>query len=225
MIRRPTDKTIKAAWIGVFGLIIAAIIGKFNIDLTPCVTGGGPPNSSNFSSSTLSSNDSSQSTSSSISSSSSTYVEESKTDSSQDKSESTSKPTFPPYKSSVELLEKLPINKEAYTLSDIDFEFDNKRDGTKTLRIMVSGDVKDINKYRIVPATAFKNGLIKKQIVDVEYGMICPEFFNVIAVLYNWDGDYITISKASIYTDQDHFSHIEVTFDNLDYGMYYVDFF
>lgn len=156
---------------------------------------------------------------------SSSYVEESKTDFSLDKSESTSKPTFPPYKSSVELLEELPINKEAYTLSGLDFEFDNKRDGTKTLRIMVSGDVKDINKYRIVPATAFKNGLIKKQIVDVEYGMICPEFFNVIAVLYNWDGDYITISKASIYTDQDHFSHIEVTFDNLDYGMYYVDFF
>lgn len=159
------------------------------------------------------------------SSQSGSYYEESESNSSLDESKSNSKPTFPPYRSSVESLEKFPINKEAYTISDFDFNFIKKHDGTDALKIMVSGDVKEINEYRIVPATAYDSGFIKSKIVAFEQGIICPEFFDVIAVLYNWDGEYITISKATIYTDQDHFSHIEVVFDNVDHGIYYVDFF
>lgn len=140
-------------------------------------------------------------------------------------SESNSKTIIAPYKSSVISLEDLPIDKEAYTLSDIDFTFFNKHDGTDALKILVSGDIKKVNGYKIVVAKVYENGFIKRGYETVEYGSISPDSFDIIAVLYDWDGKYVTLSKASVYTDQDRFSHIEIIFDNVDYGTYYVDFF
>lgn len=129
------------------------------------------------------------------------------------------------YKSSVISLDTLPINNDAYTLSDMDYDFFKKHDGTDSLKVSISGDTKKINENKIVVAKAYENGFIKRGYTTVEHGVICPDYFDIIAILYDVDGKYLTLSKVSIYSDQDSFSHIEMVFDNVNEGLYYVDFF
>ena len=129
------------------------------------------------------------------------------------------------YKSSVISLDTLPISNDAYTLSEMEYVFFKKHDGTDSLKISISGDTKKINENKRLEAKAYENGFIKRGNSTVEYGIICPDYFDIIAILYDADGKYLTLSKVSIYTDQDSFSHIEMVFDNVNEGLYYVDFF
>lgn len=124
----------------------------------------------------------------------------------------------------VKTIEGLPLYKDAYTLTSIDYSFFNK-DDTETLRILISGDVNKIDTNKSITADIYKNIFLKKKIVKVETGWVFPDHFDVIAVIYNEDGEYISTSKATIYSDQEHFSHIAMTFDNVEEGEIFVDFF
>lgn len=129
------------------------------------------------------------------------------------------------YKSSVISLDTLPIDNDIYTISNMEYEFFKKHDGTDSLKISISGDTKKTTENKIIVAKAYENGFIKRGYTTVERGVVCPDYFDVIAILYDADGKYLTLSKVSIYSDQDSFSHIEMVFDNVNIGLYYVDFF
>ena len=126
---------------------------------------------------------------------------------------------------SVELIDALPVENTAYTVTDYSYEFETKN-GACDVVISVSGVCKEVSENRREEHTIHTNVFEKKDFARMQYCIVSPEAFSILAVLYDDDGKCVDTQTYFIEdsTDMTEFKDIKFVFSDIpDNDKFYLE--
>lgn len=126
---------------------------------------------------------------------------------------------------SVELIDALPVENTAYTVTDYSYEFETKN-GACDVVISVSGICKDISGHRTEDHVIYTDVFERQEFAQMKTCMASSEAFSILAVLYDDDGKCLEAQTYFIEnsTNLTEFNDIEFVFSNIpDNDKFYLE--